>query len=120
MPVRSFWHWSSVSVIEAQAFDPLLFTGVTQIRPTEQMRYIDTPCGPNLQTFEVEFGLDPGFVQERSRQALNYCWHVYWADWPQKFDYLIRINPTDLPASFDPYIAERRRSSFFELIKIAK
>ncbi|MDH3668914.1 MAG: hypothetical protein OEN23_18500 [Paracoccaceae bacterium] len=114
MPLRSYWHWGSVAIIEANAFVPLLFTGVTQLRPTELTRDIDAPCGPIIQTPDVENGLDPDFIEP----TIDFCGRFYWSEWPKTFDYLVRVNPVGLPDSFTPHVIDLESHGFFEVVRL--
>lgn len=120
LPRRAYWNLALLAVIERSAFVPILFTGVTQVRPTEAVRDLDSATGDPLRSEDLLAGLDPQFIALNRNRVLDAYHRVYWADWPGHFDYLIRISPAEL----DPRIAARlgpvSRHSFFEIARILR
>jgi hypothetical protein len=120
LPPRAFWHLAQIAVIERQAFVPFLFTGVTQIRPAARNRDLDTASGHPLLSRELQLGLERSFIEKYRNWTIDAFHRVYWADWPNQFDILIRINP-DLPS--DDVTSELDailRYSYFEISRIKK
>lgn len=120
LPQRAFWHLAQIAVIERQAFVPFLFTGVTQVRPTERNRDLDTLSGHPLTSVALTSGLDPEFIAQYRNRILDAYHRVYWADWPKHFDYLVRINPVALDKRISAELDSVAHYSYFEIAKILK
>jgi hypothetical protein len=120
LPGTAFWHLAQISIIERNTFVPFLFTGATQIRPTARNRDLDTGSGHPLPSEQLIFGLDPEFIALNRNRILDVYHRVYWADWPEHFDYLLRINPAPLDHRVAGKLGEIEHHSFFSIAKIKK
>ncbi len=120
LPARAYWHVAQLAVIERSAFVPFLFTGATQIRASARNRELDTGSGHPLTTAELELGLDPDFVARFRNAELDAYHRVYWADWPDEFDYLVQIDPIDRGGHIGTKLKNVRLFSYFYIATIER
>lgn len=118
LPFRAYWNWGNIAIIERGAFVPILFTGVTQVRPAQRNRQIDAPCSRPVQSFQLGLGLEPEYIEANRGRVIDFCERNYWADWPANFDYLIQINPEPMLNQVAEHLKETKNYSFFKISKI--
>jgi len=120
LPIRAYLHLPLVAVIERNAFLPQLFTGVTQVRPAARNAEIDAGVSATLTTQAVIAGLDPAFIAANRSRVIDAYDRIYWAEWDQHFDYLIRINPAPMDDRIAARLESVSRYSFFEIARIRR
>jgi len=120
LPRRAYWNMAMIAVIERNAFLPMLFTETTQVRPTARNRDLNGPTGGALQSEDLVSGLDSEFIAHNRNRKINAYDRIYWAAWPEHFDYLVRINPVAIDDRVTAELEDIAHHSFFEIGKIRK
>jgi len=121
LPARAYWHVAQLAVIERSAFVPFLFTAPwVSLRPSARNRLVDTGSGHSLTTAKLELGLDPDFIARFRNAELDAYHRVYWAYWPDEFDYLVRIDPAPMSAEVADQLRLIGQHNFFTTSRIKK
>lgn len=115
----AYWHLATYSVIDRDGFVPTIFTDPTKqpVGASAARAVIDTPFGNLPSTAELLAGADialRGQTPKTDRDGTR----LYWTDWPHRFDYVIALPGSGIPAGLAPLLEPKHAGSFFVIYRV--
>jgi len=121
-PQEIFWHLSALVVVEASAFDPLVFSNFRRqsvaVRPDK--RYLDVDLGQPVPTDwasrAYRFASSPA---ADARGPAPTPWPGRdWSKWHLEYDYLLRFSAKAVRDPLPPFLTPLARGDWFDLYRI--
>jgi hypothetical protein len=84
----TLWHMPMLAVIERDAFESYLFTGLTTVHLRSEMAAFGTPQGGPVTLAQLDddlAGRPPALASYEKREGLR----IYWHNWQKHFDYML-------------------------------
>ena len=110
-------HIPMVAVIDRDAFEPSLFTGLTLVHTRAAMTMSSSPGAPPIGLSALRDGLTHK-DQADAPAFFNFGARIYWYDWPDKFDDVLIMHFGDPTPGLPPMLHRIATSPIADLYRI--